>query len=39
MTTKEIYDRQCELTLKADLTKEEQAELYAIDAVLDARCE
>lgn len=39
MTNQELCDRQCELNAKASLAEEEQAELYAIDAMLDARCE
>lgn len=37
MSNQELYDRQVELTEKSNLTDEEMAELYAIDAMLDAR--
>lgn len=37
MSNQELYDRQVELTEKSNLTDEEVAELYAIDAMLDAR--
>ncbi len=37
MTTQELSERQVELTEKSNLTGEEIAELYAIDAMLDAR--
>lgn len=37
MSNQELYDRQVELTEKSNLTDVEIAELYAIDAMLDAR--
>lgn len=37
MSNQELYDRQVELAEKTGLTDEETAELYAIDAMLDAR--
>lgn len=37
MSNQELHDRQVELTEKSNLTDEEIAELYAIDAMLDAR--
>lgn len=37
MSNQELYDRQVELTEKSNLTDEEVAELYATDAMLDAR--
>lgn len=39
MTTEELSKRQVELSEKYNLTDDEVAELYAIDAMLDARCE
>ena len=39
MTTEELSKRQAELSGKDSLTDDEVAELYAIDAMLDARCE
>lgn len=39
MTTEELSKRQAELSEKDNLTDDEAAELYAIDAMLDARCE
>ena len=39
MNTKELSKRQAELSEKDNLTDDEVAELYAIDAMLDARCE
>jgi len=39
MTTEELSNRQTELSEKDSLTDDEIAELYAIDAMLDARCE
>ena len=39
MTTEELSSRQAELSEKDSLTYDEVAELYAIDAMLDARFE
>lgn len=39
MTTEELSKLQAELSVKDNLTDDEVAELYAIDAMLDARCE
>jgi len=39
MSNEELSKRQSELLEKKILTDDEVAELYAIDAMLDARCE
>ena len=39
MSNEELSKRQAELSSKSSLTDDEIAELYAIDAMLDARCE
>lgn len=39
MTVKKLSERQAELMAKPELSEDEIAELYAIDAMLDARCE
>lgn len=39
MTLQELSKRQAELMAKPELSEDEIAELYAIDAMLDARSE
>jgi len=39
MSNEELSKRKSELLEKKSLTDDEAAELYAIDAMLDARCE